>query len=249
MSSIFRSIFFCLLPLLALSGCDNRVELMSSATEVEANEVYAALNRGGIDVRKVPGKDGVIALTVAPSNVGRAVDLLRETGLPRERYAGMGQIFRKDGLISSPLEERARYLYALSQELGATISQIDGVLVARVHVVLPERSTLGETSTPASAAVFIKHREGFDLEAVQPQIRRLVTNSIAGLTPDKVSIVLIAAHTQREAAHVAETPSVVVLSVVGGVLVLVLVLAWLLWGWRAAIKAWLLDLRNRKQAA
>jgi len=112
-------------------------------------------------------------------------------GLPRERFAGMGEVFRKDGLISSPVEERARYLYALSQDLSATLSRIDGVLFARVHLVLPERGSGGEPPMPASAAVFIKHRSEANLEALQPQVRRLVTNSIPGLTSDRVSTVLV----------------------------------------------------------
>lgn len=159
--------------------------------EAEANEVMAALQNAGIEASKVPGKEGLVGLTIAGDQVGRAVDLLREKGLPRERFAGMGQVFKKEGLISSPLEERARYLYALSQELAATLSLLDGVVTARVHVVLPERSATGEASVPSSAAVFIKHQDGYNLEALQPLIRRLVVNSIPGLTPEKVSIVLV----------------------------------------------------------
>lgn len=166
---------------------------MGSMPEGEANEVLAALQNAGIGANKVPGKEGMVGISIDAESVGRAVDLLRAKGLPRERFAGMGQVFRKEGLISSPLEERARYLYALSQELGATLAQIDGVVVARVHVVLPERGNSGDSNQPSSAAVFIKHQAGYNLDTVQPQIRRLVTNSIPGLTPDKVSIVLVAA--------------------------------------------------------
>jgi type III secretion protein J len=182
---------------LALTGCSAQVELMSAMPEAQANEILAALQQGGLEAHKVPGKEGMVGVVLDSAQVGRAVDLLRERGLPRERFSGLGQVFKKEGLISSPLEERARYLYALSQELGETIAQIDGVIVARVHVVLPERTPMGEASNAASAAVFIKHQAGFDLESVQPQIRRLVTNSIPGLVPEKVSIVLVSGQVTR----------------------------------------------------
>lgn len=180
-----------------VAGCSRKVELMGAMPEAEANEVLAALQNAHIDADKTPGKEGNVGVSIAADQVGRAVDLLREKGLPRERFAGMGQVFKKEGLISSPMEERARYLYALSQELGATLTQLDGVIVARVHVVLPERSTTGDPSVPSSAAVFIKHQEGYHLDTVQPQIRRLVTNSIPGLTADKVSIVLVAGQASK----------------------------------------------------
>ena len=184
-----------------LAGCGARVELAAAMPEGEANEVLAALINAGMDAQKIAGKEGMVGLSVPASQVGRALDLLRAQGLPRERFAGMGEVFKKEGLISSPLEERARYLYALSQELGATLTKIDGVITARVHVVLPERASPGEPNTPSSAAVFIKHQPNYNLESVQPQIRRLVTNSIAGLTPEKVSIVLVAAQTGAAAAQ------------------------------------------------
>ena len=189
---LFRAALTTWLTLLLLA-CGNRVELMASMPEGEANEVMAALQNAGIEAQKISGKEGKVGLTLDASQVGRAVDLLRAKGLPRERFAGMGEVFRKEGLISSPLEERARYLYALSQELEATLTQIDGVIVARVHVVLPERGSPGDPNTPSSAAVFIKHQAGYNLDTVLPQVRRLVTNSIPGLTPEKVSIVLVAA--------------------------------------------------------
>lgn len=176
---------------LGLAGCAKKVELMASIPEGEANEVLGALQNAGIPAEKVPGKEGMVGLQIAADQVGRAVDLLREQGLPRERFAGMGQVFKKEGLISSPLEERARYLYALSQELGSTLNQIDGVIVARVHVVLPERSSTGEPGQPASAAVFLKYHEGYEMDSVQPLVRRLVTNSIPGLAPEKVTIVMV----------------------------------------------------------
>jgi type III secretion protein J len=93
-------------------------------------------------------------------------------------------VFKKEGMISTPLEERARYLYGLSEELAATLQQIDGVLAARVHVVLPERVAPGEPVMPSSAAVFIKYRAPFDEDGNVARIRRMVAGSIPGLAGD-----------------------------------------------------------------
>jgi type III secretion protein J len=164
----------------------------------------------------------------------------------------MGQIFRKEGLVSSPLEERARYIYALSQELTNTLSQMDGVLAARVHVVLPERGGVGENTTPSTAAVFIKHQAGYNLDALQPQIRKLVTHAIPGLTEDRVSIALVSAQPaagqpaggamrQVLGIEVADGSSGVLTAWLAALALLVLALAgavgWLLWRYGAPVRA------------
>jgi type III secretion protein J len=179
--------------IMLLTACGAQVELLSAISESEANEALAALLDADIKAAKTPGKEGLVNLQVEQSQVAKAITILQAEGLPRERYAKMGEVFRKEGLISSPLEERARYLWALSQELSATVSQIDGVMKARVHVVLPERSTGGDPALPSSAAVFIKYKQGYNLDDAIPSIKRLVANSISGLTADKVSVVLLPA--------------------------------------------------------
>jgi len=134
---------------LSLVGCSGRVELLTGISENEANEVLAVLIDAGIKAGKLPGKEGLVSLDVDQSDVARAIGIMQTEGLPRDRFAKMGEVFRKEGLISSPLEERARYLWALSQELSGTVAQIDGVIKSRVHVVLPERSTGGDPAVPS----------------------------------------------------------------------------------------------------
>jgi type III secretion protein J len=221
-----------LLAALALTACTKQVELMSNIPEREANEVMAALQNAGIQADKTPGKEGMVTLAIEADKVGRAVDLLRSKGLPHARYEGMGQVFKKEGLISSPVEERARYLFALSQELGATLSQIDGVMIARVHVVLPERGAVGDPTMPSSAAVFIKHQDGYNLDVLQPQIRRLVGNAIPGLTSEKISIVLFNSMpvTHKPVPREPETNKQFI-TIIAAVLGVVALLAALL-GWR-----------------
>jgi type III secretion protein J len=191
------------LIVLQVAGCAKHVELMAAIPEMEANEVLAALTEAGIQAEKVPGKEGMVSVNVDSAHLGLAVDTLRARGLPRERHATMGQVFKKEGLISSPLEERVRYHWALSQELSATIAQIDGVIAARVHVVLPERGAGGEAPVPSSAAVFVKYQREYNMEQVTPQIKRLITNSIPGLATEKVTAVLVPAEPQGSRAQAA----------------------------------------------
>ena len=80
---------------------------------------------------------------------------------------------------------------ALSQELERTISQIDGVVTARVHVVLPINDPLRQQQPPASAAVFIRHGAEAAVDALVPQVKMLVSHSIEGLTYDNVTVVLV----------------------------------------------------------
>src|SRR5262249_26281812 len=87
-------------------------------------------------------------------------------------------------------EERVRYIYALGEDVAQTLSHVDGVVTARVHIVLPDAPQTGQQIKPSSAAVFIKHQPGVDLDFFVPQIRRLVSSSIEGLQDNAVTVVL-----------------------------------------------------------
>ena len=193
------SLMLILLVSMVLTACGSRVELMSAVKEDDANEIMSTLLNAGVPVNKTVGKAG-ISLSVSSDDVSKALDVMRAHGLPREQFTGIGTVFRKEGLVSSALEERARYVFALSQELGATLSQIDGVVSARVHVALPERGGITENPLLASASVFIKHKPGMSLDVLVPQIRQMIANGIPGLTPDRVAVFMVAAQNAPVAA-------------------------------------------------
>lgn len=169
-----------LLLLAALCACSKSVVLQSDLDDADANEIVALLRHAGIEAEKVTVK-GAVHLQVPEQTLARATEAMRSAGLPRRRFSNLGTVFKKEGMISTPLEERARYLHGLSEELAATLQQIDGVLAARVHVVLPERVAPGEPVLPSSAAVFIKYRAPFDEDDNVARIRRMVAGSIPGL--------------------------------------------------------------------
>ena len=171
---------------LFLAGC--KTELYSDLTEREANLMLAALLDAGIVAEKRGAAEGA-SIFVNEGQLSQAVALLEARGLPSDRYTSLGEVFQKEGIVSSPIEERARYIYALSQELSQTLAEIEGVLSARIHVVLPETDMLGRGFNPSSASVSIKHRSDAPIEALTPNIKMLVANSIEGLVYDNVTVV------------------------------------------------------------
>ncbi|WIW50378.1 type III secretion inner membrane ring lipoprotein SctJ (plasmid) [Bradyrhizobium sp. 62B] len=181
---------FLLLPfLLLLTGC--KADLYTKVQEREANEMLALLLSKGIDAVRVVAKDGTSTIQVEEKQLAVSIELLNDQGLPRQVFKNLGDVFKGSGLVASPVEERARYVYALSEELSRTINDIDGVLSARVHVVLPKNDLLRQDATPSSASVFIRHGSNAKLSALLPQIKMLVANSIEGLSYDRVAVVFV----------------------------------------------------------
>lgn len=191
------------LAVLALGGCTE--DLYSGLAEQEANSMVAELAQRGIAATRRSAKDGKITIAVDDANFATAVAALNEAGYPHKKFESMGEIFKSSGLVPSPTEERARFLYAIDQELSATISQIDNVLSARVEVVLPENDILARNPSPASASVFVRYVGGSGVEQLVPQLKALVANSVQGLTYDQVSVVLVPV-TRRASPPVAPPP-------------------------------------------
>ncbi|CDX17010.1 EscJ/YscJ/HrcJ family type III secretion inner membrane ring protein [Mesorhizobium sp. LCM 4577] len=219
-----RSCHYVLPLLLILSGCKD--DLYTKLQERDANEMLAILLDNGVDAVRVAAKDGTSTLQVENEQVAFSINLLNAKGLPRQVFKNLGEIFQGSGLIASPTEERARYVYALNEELSHTISEIDGVFSARVHVVLPDNDLLRERATPSSASVFVRHDANINVSALLPQIKMLVANSIQGLSYDKVEVVFVPAERpaveQRPAStQAAKSIPVPLLAVIVGLAVAV----------------------------
>lgn len=175
-------------------------DVYSDLTEAEANQMLAELISHGVGATKTSkGKEG-FTISVDNADMLRALAVLKDAGFPRNSRDSIGKVFQKSGIMSSPFEERVRYIYALGEEVAQTISHIDGVVTARVHIVLPDAPQLGQPVKPSSAAVFIRYQAGVDIEYFVPQIRRLVSSSIEGLDYGAVTVVLDEAIPSKTAA-------------------------------------------------
>ena len=173
---------------LFLAGCQS--ELYSKLPEREVNEMISVLAANGITATRTDDGKGGYGLTVDRSEFSQAIATLSDKGLPRENFGSLGKVFNSDKLVSTPFEERARFMHALNEELSNSISRINGVASARVHIMVPEASPFEKTKTPPRASVFIYQEPEVDLRQQVPTIKNLIVNSLDNLDYANVEIAL-----------------------------------------------------------
>ncbi len=176
---------------LMLSACKS--ELYSQLDERQINEMVALLNTNGIEADRVKGEKGTFSLEVERSDFSKAITILSSQGFPRKSYQSLGEVFKADKMVSTPFEERARFMYALNQELSESISQINGVVSARVHITVPQKTPFEKKVETARASVFIYHTLGADIKKEVPVIKNLITRSVDGLMYEDVTVALFLA--------------------------------------------------------
>lgn len=186
----FRS-FAALLLCVVLAGCSDAEDVYTGLTLKDANEMVAVLRQKGIEAQR--GVDGAGAnaafkVTVPKDKFSDSVLLLSQNGYPRETFKSLAEVFPGEGLVVSPMEQRARYAYAISQELSRTISGIDGVVKARVHVVMADPEARVGQPSKASASISVHLRPNIDSSDLAPKIRLIVSNAVQGLSYNDVSL-------------------------------------------------------------
>ncbi len=191
------------------------VEIQHQLTEKEANEILVVLERRGISTQKLKeegGRELTWVISVPRANAAAAAMVLKENELPRPRESGF-EIFNRGSLIPTATEERAMFLQAIAGELSRTLSSVDGVLDARVHVNIPQVDDLSDRSSrpEPTASVLLRYRAASDTAKKSPpiseeQVQALVARAVQDLKPASVSVVMssVALPSPNQAAQAAE---------------------------------------------
>lgn len=226
-----------LVAVLGLTGCETRIQ--HGLPEHEANRILDVLGRSGVEATKVQekGRSRKFAICVPRGQESRAIEVLQHHELPRRARPGFGEVFGKSSLVPTALEQQARYLHALSGELSRTLETADGVLEARVHLVLPRRDplALGDRPPPKPRAAVLLRVQPKRKTLSRDEVRRLVAGSVDHLDPQQIAVVIRPAHkpalrpTSAGLAHVgpisvAAASRPILKWLLGGGLALVLVL-------------------------
>ena len=230
---------------LLLSACSQ--QLYGGLDEGAANQVVGALRNEGISAEKSRSSDVLWKVSVPDDEFARAVQVLKRRNLPPQPFDGLGRVFKKDSLVSTPTEERARLIHAMSQELERSLMEMDGILVARVHPVIPPHDPLNPKKIATSASVLVKYRPGSDIAGREAMIRALVASGVEGLSYEDVRVLMVSAEPQ---AMVSDKPTLSravppVFWGILGVLIGVLFVAYFVISWRDRALIGVDNLRSR----
>ena len=169
------------------SGSSHR-PLYENLSEEDRSAVYAALEEAGIDAR-IQQASGMI--TVSDEDYHRAKMMLASQGLPQGTTTGGFQMIRgEQSLGTSQFMEQMRYRLAIEEELAASISTINSIKKARVHLAIPKQSVFIRDREKPKASVVVWPHGGRVVSDSQVQaIVNMVASSVPFMDAESVSVV------------------------------------------------------------
>ena len=167
-------------------GPDYRL-LYNNLDTQDAAEIANALQSANIKF-KISGDSG--SVMVGSDDIYNARLMLATQGLPKGVGSGYELLEQDNTFGVSQFMENVRYQRALEGELSKTITSINSVRSARVHLALPKKSAFIRNKKKASASVTLDMFPGRSLENEQiTAISYLVSGSIPDLDENEVIII------------------------------------------------------------
>ena len=163
-----------------------KTTLFSSLTEGDKAKVVESLRQKGIDV----SLDSATGEVLVPStDYYQSKMLLAAEGLPESMPSGY------DNLSDLPMGtsrsvEAVKIRQSQESELARSINEISGILGARVHLAIPDKSVFVREKGNPTASVFVKLGAGRSLGENQVRaIVHLVSSSVPNLPSENVTVV------------------------------------------------------------
>jgi flagellar M-ring protein FliF len=179
----------CLVGLFFVSGVFKSATygvLYSDLQIEEAGEITAKLDEMGIDYNLA---DGGRTIKIPSQKVYQTRISLASLGMPTGGSVGYS-IFDKTNLGMTDFVQKVNFRRALEGELGRTISNLEEVKAARVHIVIPEKRLFEEDQKETTASVVLKLSAAASLSKRQLfGITHLVASSVEGLHAENITII------------------------------------------------------------
>lgn len=163
------------------------VPLYANLSAKDSSDVVTALAAAKIPYVVDPA-NGMI--TVAAAKVHEARMSLASQGLPKGTGMGFEMIQQEQGFGTSQFIETARYQHSLETELARTVSSLQPVQSARVHLATPKQTVFARQGDAASASVLVELAPGRALDSSQiSAIVHLVASSVPDLSANNVTVI------------------------------------------------------------
>ncbi|QKE63065.1 flagellar M-ring protein FliF [Aquipseudomonas campi] len=162
--------------------------LFSSLAGMDTNQVIETLAAADIAYTIEPNSG---ALLVKSEDYGRAQLKLAGAGVaPSDGNIGFEILDQEQGLGTSQFMEATRYRRGLEGELARTVSSLNNVKGARVHLAIPKSSVFVRDERKPSASVLVELYPGRTLEPSQVMaIVNLVATSVPELSKSQITVV------------------------------------------------------------
>lgn len=162
--------------------------LYGSLAGMDTKQVMETLAAADIPYNVEPNSG---ALLVKADDLSRARLKLAAAGVaPSDGNVGFELLDKEQGLGTSQFMEATRYRRSLEGELARTVSSLNNVKAARVHLAIPKSSVFVRDERKPSASVLVELYPGRALEAGQVMaIVNLVATSVPELDKSQVTVV------------------------------------------------------------
>jgi flagellar M-ring protein FliF len=162
--------------------------LYGSLAGLDSKQIMDTLNTAGIAYTVEPNSG---ALLVKSDDLQRARIQLASAGVVQtDNNVGFEILDKDQGLGTSQIMEATRYRRGLEGELARTISALNNVKGARVHLAIPKSSVFVRDDRKPSASILVELYAGRSLEPSQVMaIVNLVATSVPELSKSQITVV------------------------------------------------------------
>lgn len=149
----------------------------------DSQEIVQHLQQSGIEY-DLNASSGIVQ--VPAGDVHQIRMQLASVGLPAGDGQGYEMLYMPQELGISSFMEKARYDRALEAELARSVSSLDSVKSARIHLAIPESSGFIRDRGTPEASVLVSLAPGRNLSEQQiAGIRYVVSSSVSELSVEK----------------------------------------------------------------
>jgi flagellar M-ring protein FliF len=161
--------------------------LFPGMSGVDQAAAFESLQKSGMPV-EIDAATG--SVSVPNDMYHQAKMVLASQGIPATSTDGFAMIRDQQSMGTSQFIEQKRYQLAIEEELAHSISSIQAVQAARVHLAVPKQSVFVRNRVEPTASVILTLSQGRRLSDAQAQaVVHMVASSVPYLEAQNVSVV------------------------------------------------------------